>query len=155
MAPCSPVCYGERMQHWILNLSHGDRDQALALMRAGRWPLGRDERHAAALAAGDGALVHVAQPTCRFVGQVQLAGGFVDEGDGGFSGVALVQVQEWAEPVPLGMAVRRIDPGSTNPYVQANAAGFRSGLVQITPGEWEAVLQLLREARAGLVRCTP
>lgn len=134
------------MLHWILNLSDGDRDQALARLRAGRWPLSRDERHVPALAAGDVALVHVAEPRGGFVGQARLAGDFIDEGDDGFSGVALMQVREWAGAVPLSAAVRRIDPNSTNPYVQANAAGFRSGLVQITAGEFEAVLQLLREA---------
>lgn len=136
------------MQHWILNLSDGDRAQAMARRRAGRWPLGRDERHAPALAAGDLALIHVTQPHCCFVGRAVLSSGFVDAGDGGFNGVALGRVDEWAEPVPLAAAVRRIDPASTNPYVQANANGFRAGLVQITAQEFAAVLQLHREARS-------
>lgn len=135
------------MEHWILNLVDGDRAQALSLLRAGRWPLRRDERQVPALAGGDVALIHVARPGCSFIGQAVLACAFVDEGDGGFTGVVLARVDEWPAAVPLQAAIGRIDPASTNPCVQANAAGFRSGLVQITAFELDAVRQLEREAR--------
>jgi len=42
--------------------------------------------------------------------------------------------------------VQRIDPTASNPYVQANAAGFRAGVVQITVKEYDTVLALHDEA---------
>jgi hypothetical protein len=46
----------------------------------------------------------------------------------------------------LTVAVQRIDPTASNPYVQANAAGFRAGAVQITVKEYDTVLALHDEA---------
>jgi hypothetical protein len=48
--------------------------------------------------------------------------------------------------VPLDVAVQRIDPTASNPYVQANAAGFRSGVVQITAEEYATVVALSRSS---------
>lgn len=47
----------------------------------------------------------------------------------------------------LDVAVHRIDPTASNPYVQGNAAGFRSGIVLITAEEYATVVALSREAR--------
>ena len=47
--------------------------------------------------------------------------------DPAVSGVLLGDVEDWASGVPLGVAVKRIDPNGSNPYVQANADGFRAG----------------------------
>jgi hypothetical protein len=127
------------MQHFILNLSDGDREQAAARLRARIWTLRRDERHGAALAPGDLVLIHVGQPRCAFVGRAELASAFQAPGS-----VALADVEEWALAVPLDAVVRRIDPTASNPYVQANAAGFPSGVVAITAGEYAAVLALSR-----------
>jgi len=42
----------------------------------------------------------------------------------------------------LEVAVQRIDPTGSNPYVQPNAAGFRAGVMQITVKEFDIVVSL-------------
>jgi LPS sulfotransferase NodH len=60
--------------------------------------------------------------------------------------VLLAQVEEWVPPVPLSVAVARIDPTGSNPYVQANAKdGFPTGVVGITDFEYETVLEVHAE----------
>ena len=63
------------------------------------------------------------------------------------SGVLLGDVEYWTSGVPLAVAVQRIDPNGTNPYVQANAAGFRAGVVQITVKEYDIVVSLRDRTR--------
>ena len=143
------------MKYFIFNLSDKSREQAASLLRARRWPLGRDERHCDALAPGDRVLIHVAEPRREFIGRAELATTFSDwtaletesslEGPSG--GVALVDVEEWTHPVPLDVAVHRIDPTASNPKVQGNAAGFQSGIVLIDAEEYAAVVALSRESR--------
>lgn len=143
------------MKHFILNLSDRSREQAASFLRAKMWALERDERHCDALAPGDLALIHVGRPRCEFIGRAELATAFHDwtaleskACPGGRSrGVLLADVEEWCREVPLDAAVRQIDPTASNPYVQANAAGFQSSIVLITAGEYAAVVALGREAR--------
>jgi hypothetical protein len=143
------------MKHFILNLSDGDRDQAASCLRAKRWALERDERHCSALARGDLVLIHVGRPQCEFIGRAELATAFrnwtpLECGacpDGGSSGVMLTDVEEWLRAVPLDVVVHRIDPSASNPYVQDNARGFRSGIVLITAAEYGAAVALSREDR--------
>jgi hypothetical protein len=143
------------MKHFILNLSDGDRERAAAFLGAKMWALERDERHRSALAHGDRALIHVGRPRCEFIGRAELATAFHDWTpleseacpEGRLSGVLLADVEGWPRAVPLETAVRRIDPTASNPYVQANAAGFRSDIVLITAEEYAAVVALSREAR--------
>jgi hypothetical protein len=119
------------------------------------WPLERHERHCIALAPGDHALIHVGTPRCEFIGLAELATAFHNWTplksepfpDGRSSGVLLADVAEWPRAVPLAAAVRQIDPTASNPFVQANAAGFQSGIVLITAEEYSAVVALGREAR--------
>ena len=142
------------MKHFILNLSDGDREQAAFFLRAKRWPLERDERHCNALAPGDRALIHVGRPRCEFIGRAELVTAFHDLAneeteacrDGRSGGVLLADVEQWPAAVPLVAAVRKIDPTASNPYVQANAEGFRSGIVSITAEEYAAVVALSCEA---------
>jgi hypothetical protein len=47
----------------------------------------------------------------------------------------------------LDLAVQRIDPTASNSHVQANAAGFRAGVVQITVKEYDIVVALRDKAR--------
>ena len=48
----------------------------------------------------------------------------------------------------MDTVVPRIDPAGTNPVVQANAkAGFQTGVVQITAGEYEVVRAVQAERR--------
>ena len=143
------------MKHFIFNLSDGDREQATSFLRAERWALGRDERHCDALAPGDLVLIHVAKPRCEFIGRAELATAFRDWTasefeacpDGRPGGVLLAHVEEWPHAVSLDVAVHRIDPTASNPYVQGNAAGFRSGIVLITSEEYATVVTLSRETR--------
>lgn len=143
------------MGHFLFNLANGDLDLAWARLRARRWPLERGERHCAALARGDLVLIHLGPPQCRFIGCAELASAFHDWAPpqaaagaaGPDGGLTLTAVHEWLFPVALAAAVQRIDPTASNPYVQANAAGFGTGIVQITAAEYAAVLELSRAAR--------
>ena len=143
------------MKQYIFNLADGDREQAISFLRAQMWPLGREDRHCHSLAAGDLVLIHVSKPRCEFIGCAELATTFRDwtplESEacsyGRSSGVLLTAVVEWPRVVPLDLVVQRIDPTASNPHVQGNAAGFRSGIVQITADEYAATMALSREAR--------
>jgi hypothetical protein len=136
------------MQHFIFNLADGDRERAKSFLHAKRWVVSRDERHRDALAPGDLALVFVAL-TREFVGRTEIKTAFLDPMPSdpaapgtAVSGVLLGDVEDWTSGVPLDVAVQRIDPNGSNPYVQANAAGFRAGVVQITVKEYDIVVSL-------------
>ena len=143
------------MKHFIFNLSDGDRKQATSFLRAERWALGREVHHCNALGPGDLVLIHVDKPRCEFIGRAELATAFRDWtdseseacADGRPGGVLLTDVEEWPQAVSLEVAVHRIDPTASNPYVQGNAAGFRSDIVLITAAEYATVVALSREAR--------
>ena len=141
------------MKNFIFNLADGDRERAKSYLHAKRWVVSRDERHRDALASGDLALVFVAL-THEFVGRAELKTAFLDPmpSDPAAScpavcGVLLGDVEDWTSSVPLDVAVQRIDPKGSNPYVQANAAGFRAGVVQITVKEYDIVMSLRDRAR--------
>ncbi len=139
------------MAHWVFTVPDGDRHRARALLGARMWGVGRDERHADALVAGDLALIYLAAPAAAFIGRVELGTAvhdwtareieaFPGEAPGG---VSLSRVEEWDRGVPMDAVVRRIDPTASNPLVQANArAGFPTAVVLITGEEYEAVLAL-------------
>jgi hypothetical protein len=141
------------MQHFIFNLADGNRDRAKSFLHAKRWVVSRDERHRDALAPGDLALVFVAL-TREFVGRAELKTTFLDPipsasaaSGPAVSGMLLGDVEDWTSGVPLDVAVQRIDPKGSNPYVQANAAGFHAGVVQITAKEYDIVVSLSDMAR--------
>ena len=141
------------MKHFILNLADGDRDRAKTFLHAKRWVVSRDERHRDAIAPGDFALVFVAL-TREFVGRAELKTTFLDPmpsdpaaSGPAVSGVLLGDVEDWTSGVPLDVAVQQIDPKGSNPYVQANAAGFHAGVVQITVKEYDTVVSLHDRAR--------
>ena len=149
------------MRHFIFNLTDGDRGRAKSFLLAKRWVVSRDERHRDALAPGDLALVFVAL-TREFVGRAELKTTFLDPmpsdpaaSGPAVSGVLLGDVEDWTSGVPLDVAVPRIDPTASNPYVQANAAGFRAGVVQITVKEYDTVLALHDEAGDVADQSTP
>jgi len=140
------------MQHFIFTLADGNRERAASFLRAKKWVVGRDERHRGALAPGDLVLVFVGL-TREFVGRAELESTFLDPmpsdlvtSGPAVSGVLLGDVEQWPSGVPLDVAVQRIDPTASNPYVQANATGFRAGVVQITVKEYDTVLALHDEA---------
>jgi hypothetical protein len=141
------------MKHFILNLLDDDEELAASYLDAKEWPVGHDERHRDALAPGDLVLIHVSRPG-RFIGRAELATAVHDRtvpdtqtrpGDRS-SMVSLADVEAWPHAVALAVAVSRIDPTGSNPHVQANAAGFRSGVVRITADEYATVVALSREA---------
>jgi len=141
------------MQHFIFNLADGDRERVKSFLHAKRWVISRDERHRDALAPGDLALIFVAL-TREFVGRAELKTTFLDPmpsnpaaSGPAVSGVLLGDVEDWTSGVPLDVAVQRIDPKGSNPYVQANAAGFHAGVVQITVQEYAIVVSLRDGAR--------
>ena len=141
------------MQHFIFNLADGDRERAKSFLHAKKWVISRDERHRGALAPGDLALVFVAL-TREFVGRAEIKTPFLDPmpsdpaaSGPAVSGVLLGDVEDWTSGVPLDVAVQRIDPKGSNPYVQANAAGFHAGVVQITVQEFDIVVSLRNKVR--------
>ena len=142
------------MTHFIFNFADGDREQAAPFLNAKMWVVSRGERHRDALAPGDLVLIYVARPHGEFIGRAELATGFHDwtplEAEAcpadQSSGVLLADFEEWPRAVPMDVAVQRIDPTASNPYVQANAAGFRSGVVQITAEEYATVVALSRSS---------
>ena len=136
------------MQRFIFNLADGDRERAKSFLNAKRWVVSSEERHRDALAPGDLALVFVAL-TREFVGRAELKTTFLDPMPSdpaapgpAVSGVLLGDVENWTSGVPLDVAVKSIDPTGSNAYVQANAAGFHSGVVQITVKEYDIVVSL-------------
>ena len=136
------------MQHFIFNLTDGDRKRARSLLHAKRWMVSREERHHDHLARGDLALIFVAR-TREFVGGAVLESAFLDPMPSdpatpgpAVSGVLLGGIEDWTSVVPLHVAVHRIDPDGSNPYVQANAAGFPRGVMQITVKEYDIVMSL-------------
>ena len=141
------------MKYFIFNLVDGDRERAASFLNAKRWVVGREERHRDALASGDLVLVFVAV-TSEFVGRAKLETAFLDRipvdpaaSGPSVSGVLLAGADSWTSGVPLAVAVQRIDPMGSNPYVQANAAGFHAGVVRITVKEYDIVVSLRDRAR--------
>jgi hypothetical protein len=137
------------------------REQVAVRMRMKLWPVDVDETHRDRLRTGDLVLLYLGEPDRKFVGRVRLGSAVrrwtssearALPGDSP-SGVTLLEVEAWDHGVRLRDAVRRIDPAGTNPYVQANArAGFRNKVVQISAGEYEAVVALRADL---LVRGVP
>src|SRR5688572_18743518 len=144
------------MAHYLFTFSDGDRPRATVLLRAHTWGVARNERYRDALAPGDLALIYVPGAEAELIGRAELATAVHDwtpseadayPGDSP-SGVLLSHVEEWDPAVPMATVVRRIDPTTSNPLVQANATtGFRMGVVRITDTEYESTLALSREAR--------
>jgi hypothetical protein len=145
------------MAHYLFNFSDGDRRQAMALLRAKMWGVGRNEQYRDALASGDLALIFLAAPDQEFIGCAELATAVHEwtpleaaayPGDSA-GGVLLARVSEWDLAVPMDSVVQRIDPRGSNPIVQENATvGFRRGVILITAEEYENALALSREASA-------
>lgn len=146
--------YHPGMAHYLFNFSEGDQEQAAALLRAKMWGIGGDEKHRDALAPADLVLIYLASPKQEFIGQAELASAVHDwtsaeaeayPGDSS-CGVLLSHVEKWDPPVAMNTIVPRIDPEASNPYVQQNAkAGFQTGVVRITPHEYETVLAVRAE----------
>lgn len=137
------------MAHYLLNVVNAEaaqrpalREQAAGFLRVGLWGIDADEPHRAALAAGDLVLVYLGAPEREFIGRAELASAVHDWtpseakaylGDSA-SGVSLAQVEEWDPPVPMNAVLSQIDPAE-------NArADFETGVVRITPTEFEAAL---------------
>jgi hypothetical protein len=126
------------MQHFIFNLIDGDRERAKSFLHAKRWMVSRKERHRDRLAPRDLSHIFVAL-TGELVGRAEIETTFLDPmprdlatSGPAVSGVLLSSIEDWTSGVPLDAAVQRIDPKGSNPYVQANAAGFPRGVMQIT-----------------------
>jgi hypothetical protein len=131
--------------HFLFNFSAGDRDAALARLRAEMWEIGEGEPHRDAPAPGDLVLIYVAGADGGFIGraEVRAVAGAQPVG------VPLCDVERWDHAVPMETVVARVDPTGSNPVVQANAgAGFATSVVRITAGEYEAALGACRDYQA-------
>jgi hypothetical protein len=142
------------MAHYLFNVSEGDQKQVAALLRAKMWGIDGDEKHRDALVPADLVLIYLAPPKQEFIGQAQLASAVHDWTSGeaevypGDSpcGVLLSHVEEWDPRVAMNTVLPRIDPEASNPYVQQNAkAGFQTGVIRITPHEYEIVVAVRAE----------
>jgi hypothetical protein len=135
-----------------------DRREAVAArLRLKIWAVSAAEPHRDRLATGDHVLIYLGKPEREFVGQAVLASAVRDwvpsealaYSGTSESGVSLANVEAWDPPVPMDAVVQRVDPAGTNPYVQRNArAGFQNGVVEITAGEYDAVLAVRAERLA-------
>jgi hypothetical protein len=133
------------MAHYVFNLSTGDRDEAVARLRAQTWAIGDDAPHRDALAPGDLALIYVAGAGGGFIGRAEVR----TVADASPNSVELCDVERWARTVPMETVVARVDPKASNPLVQANAkAGFGTDVVRISAGEYEAALGASRDHQA-------
>ena len=152
------------MAHYLFNFSEPDaaqvpakREQAAARLRVKMWGVDADEPHRDRLAPGDLILIYLGEPERAFVGHAELVSAVREwtssearayPGDSP-CGVFLSRVEGWDPPVPMDAVLPRIDPAGTNPYVQANAkAGFQTGVVRISAGEYESVLAVRVERLA-------
>ena len=145
------------MAHYLFNVSTGDREEAVARLRAKMWGIGDDERYRESLAPGDLALIYVATPDGGFIGRAELetavhewapSEAHASPGDSR-SDVLLSEVERWDRAVPMATVVARVDPTASNPQVQVNAKdGFGSGVVLLTDDEYEAAVTVSREYQA-------
>ena len=99
-------------------------------------------------------MIYMAPAKQGFIGQAELASAVhgwtsgeaeVYPGDSP-CGVLLAHAEEWDPPVAMNTVVPRIDPDASDPYVQQNAkAGFQTGVIRITPHEYETVMAVRAE----------
>jgi hypothetical protein len=121
------------MAYYLFNFV-GDPDDARAQLRAGRWPVGVDERYRDSLGAGDVALVYVAADR-MFIARVELASGVRDASGGE---VAIADVEWWDPPASMDAVLSAIGPSET-------AKGeFDTGVLWITDGEYDAAVAVAR-----------
>jgi hypothetical protein len=116
--------------HYLFNFLEG-REQAGALMEAGRWDVASDESHRDALAPGDLVLLYLGVPERELIGRAELASAVHD------GGVLLAQVEEWDPPVPMSSVLAHI----ASPIARAD---FDAGVVQITADEYETAVAVAR-----------
>ena len=147
------------MAHYLFNFVNVEaaqppalREHATAFLRVRMWAVHADEPHRDALAAGDLVLVYLGAPDREFIGRAELASAVHDwtpseaqvYPGGSPSGVSLAEVEEWDPPVPMNAVLSQIDPAEN-----ARADFGRTGVVRITPGEFEtAVAVATGRARA-------
>jgi hypothetical protein len=132
------------MAYYLFTTSSGDsvrgsspRERATRLLRVRMWGLSADEPHRDVLAPGDLILIHVGAPEREFIGRAEAP---VYPGDSQ-SGVVLTRVEEWNPPVPVDAVLARIDPAE-------NArADFETGVVRITPHEYQAAVAVSAGSR--------
>jgi hypothetical protein len=136
--------------HYLFNVVPADAARAAGLMRLGMWGVDAAERHRSSLAAGDLVLVYLGAPDLEFIGRAELASPARDwtpseaeayPGDCP-GGVLLAQVEEWEPPVPMSAVLSEIDPA------EKAKAEFDTGVVRITPGEYETALAVAAERAA-------
>ncbi len=143
-----------RAAFYLFNVVSGEtaqpsalRERAVACLRVGLWSIDADEPHRDALAAGDLVLIYLGAPVRELIGRVELASAVhawtASEARkypwDSPSGVSLAQVEEWDLPVPMNAVLSRIDRSG-------NArADFETGVVRITPDEFETALAVAAE----------
>jgi hypothetical protein len=136
--------------HYLFNFLEG-REQAGALMEAGRWDVASDESHRDALAPGDLVLLYLGAPERELIGRAELASaahGWTSSeaerypGDAR-GGVLLAHVEEWNPPVPMSTVLSQIGSESAK-------ADFEAGVVRITADEYDTALAVA----AGLTTST-
>ena len=110
------------------------------------WGIEADETDADALAPGDQVLIYLGAPERVFIGRAELASAVHDwtpseaQACPGEStrGVSLAQVEKWDPPVPMHTVLSRIASEKAR-------ADFQTGVVPITPDEYETALAVATE----------
>jgi len=141
--------YDSAVAYYIFRLTDLDstdhrssRDRANGFLRAGMWGIDVDERHREALEEGDVVLVYLGAPVRQFVARAEVASPAhewtSDEalrypGDSP-GGVLLSRVDVWDPPVAMSTVLPQIDPA------EKARADFDTGVVRITPGEYETAI---------------
>jgi hypothetical protein len=123
------------VSYFLFNFTGQDGHHAGELLREKRWPVGADERHRDELEIGDLALVYVAADRV-FIALVELASGVEDDA----SEVTLASVEWWDPPAPIDVVIAATDP------TDKAKAEFDTGVLRITPTEYEAAVAVGRRA---------
>jgi hypothetical protein len=143
------LCSLREVAYYLFNSVPGDAADGSALrglvaqcLAVGMWGIGQSEPHSQALVSGDLTLVYLGAPDRVLLGRATVASAVhswtsseaqVCPGDWP-RGVLLESVEQWDPPVPMETVLLRIDQS------EAARADFQTGVVRITPSEYETAL---------------
>jgi hypothetical protein len=147
-------CTLPEVAYYLFNAVPGDAADGSALRRlvaqclaVGMWGIRAGEPHSHALASGDLTLVYLGAPERVLMGRANVASAVhawtsseAQEYPGDSpGGVLLASVEQWDPPVRMENVLLRIDQS------EGARADFDTGVVRITPNEYETALAVAAE----------